>query len=62
MERPTKMHVVALKIIMIYLHDTLDLRILYKHEGTKNLQLMGWTESHYACDGDDRKNHCKARF
>lgn len=35
MERPTKMYVIVVKRIMRYLQDTLDLGILFKHEGKK---------------------------
>jgi hypothetical protein len=56
MERPTKMHVAAIKRIMRYLKGTLSLGIMYKKGFGDVLQLTGWTDSYYAGDLDDRKS------
>lgn len=56
MENPIKMHVAAVRRIMRYLQDTLNFSILYKQADTISLQLLGWTDSDYVGDGDDRKN------
>ncbi|XP_045802823.1 secreted RxLR effector protein 161-like [Trifolium pratense] len=54
MERPTKIHLAAIKRIMRYLKGTMDLGIWYKrNEDTK---LVGWSYSDYAGDLDDRKS------
>lgn len=55
MERPTKLHVVIDKRIMRYLHNTLDLGILFKCEGKNNLHLLGWTNFDFAEDRDEIK-------
>jgi hypothetical protein len=56
MERPTEMHVAAIKRIMRYLKGTLSLGIMYKKVSGDVLQLNGWTDSDYAGDLDDRKS------
>jgi hypothetical protein len=56
MERPTEMHVAAIKRIMRYLKGTLSLGIMYKKVSGDVLQLNGWTNYDYAGDLDDRKS------
>ncbi|PNY09558.1 hypothetical protein L195_g006112, partial [Trifolium pratense] len=56
MDRPTDMHVMAVKRIMRYLKGTLGLGILYKAGASKDLNLIGWSDSDYAGDLDDRKS------
>jgi hypothetical protein len=56
MERPTEMHVAAVKRILRYLKGTLNLGILYKCKTDNNLILQGWSDSDYAGDYDDRKS------
>jgi hypothetical protein len=56
MERPTEIHVAAVKRIMRYLKGTLGFGVLYKAGGNINLNLKGWSDSDYAGDLDDRKS------
>jgi hypothetical protein len=56
MERPTEMHVAAVKRILRYLKGTLDHGILYKPKAGGELILEGWSDSDYAGDYDDRKS------
>ncbi|KAK2427210.1 putative mitochondrial protein [Trifolium repens] len=56
MERPTEMHVAAVKRILRYLKGTLDHGILYKPKTGDELILEGWSDSDYAGDYDDRKS------
>jgi hypothetical protein len=56
MERPTEMHVATIKRIMRYLKGTLSLGIMYKKGFGDVLQLIGWTDSYYAGDLDDKKS------
>ncbi|KAK2451463.1 putative mitochondrial protein [Trifolium repens] len=56
MERPTEMHVAAVKRILRYLKGTLDHGILYKPKAGDELILEGWSDSDYAGDYDDRKS------
>ncbi|MCI01256.1 copia-type polyprotein [Trifolium medium] len=54
MERPTEIHIAAAKRVMRYLKGTLDLGILYKRN--ESMKLLGWSDSDYAGDLDDRKS------
>jgi transposase InsO family protein len=56
MDRPTEMHVAAVKRILRYLKGTLKLGILYKHKDGVGLKMQGWTDSDYAGDYDDRRS------
>ncbi|GAU29902.1 hypothetical protein TSUD_379930 [Trifolium subterraneum] len=56
MERPTVMHIAAVKRIMRYLKGTLTDGIMYKHTNDKRLELIGWSDSYYAGDLNDRKS------
>jgi hypothetical protein len=56
MERPTELHVAAVKRIMRYLKRTLSFGILYKYKTDEGLIMQGWTDSDYAGDHDDRKS------
>jgi hypothetical protein len=56
MERPTEMHVAAVKRILRYLKGSLSFGIWYKNGNGDDLQLIGWTDSDYAGDSDDRKS------
>jgi hypothetical protein len=56
MERPTELHVAAVKRILRYLKGTMSHGILYKHCSREELRLVGWTDSDYAGDYDDRKS------
>jgi histone deacetylase 1/2 len=53
MERPTEMHVAAVKRIMRYLKGSISHGIMYKRESNGALQLNGWTDSDYVEDLDD---------
>ena len=54
MERPTEMHLSAIKRILTYLKGTANYGILYKKG--KEVKLTGWSDSDYAGDVDDRKS------
>ncbi|GAU26945.1 hypothetical protein TSUD_06170, partial [Trifolium subterraneum] len=54
MERPTKIHVAAVKRILRYLKGTLSHGIWY--ERGKGDDLMGWSDYDYAEDIDDRRS------
>jgi hypothetical protein len=56
MDRPTEIHVAAVKRIMRYLKGTLGYGILYKGKISDDLCLKGWCDSDYAGDLDDRKS------
>ncbi|MCI03553.1 hypothetical protein A2U01_0024593 [Trifolium medium] len=56
MERPIEMHVAAVNRILRYLKGTIGCGILYKRVSVSNLQLIGWSDSDYAGDIDDRKS------
>ncbi|PNX86621.1 copia-type polyprotein [Trifolium pratense] len=56
MERPTEMHLAAVKRIMRYLKGTLKFGVMYKCKKVNNLTLQGWSDSDYAGDHDDRKS------
>jgi hypothetical protein len=56
MDRPTEIHVAAVKRIMRYLKGTLNYGMLYKANDSENLCLIGWSDSDYAGDLDDRKS------
>ncbi|MCH81846.1 copia-type polyprotein, partial [Trifolium medium] len=56
MDRPTEMHVAAIKRILRYLKGTLTDGIMYKKETGERLELVGWSDSDYAGDLNDRKS------
>jgi hypothetical protein len=56
MERPTEMHVAAVKRVLRYLKGTLSYGILYKCKAGNELMLQGWCDSDYAGDHDDRRS------
>jgi hypothetical protein len=56
MERPTEIHVAAVKRIMRYLKGSLSFGIWYRSGDVDDLQMIGWTDSDYAGDSDDRKS------
>ncbi|KAJ0037349.1 hypothetical protein Pint_22828 [Pistacia integerrima] len=58
MENPTEIHLLAAKRIFRYLKGTADFGILYKKGGESNL--IGFSDSDYVGDIDDRKNSCQA--
>ncbi|PNX69302.1 hypothetical protein L195_g064369, partial [Trifolium pratense] len=47
MDRPTDLHVTAVKRIMRYLKGTLADGIMYNHS-TDKANLLGWSDSDYA--------------
>lgn len=55
-ERPTELHVVAVKRILKYFKGTLSFGILYRCKTDGDLMMQGWTSSDYASDHDDRKS------
>ncbi|XP_050241952.1 secreted RxLR effector protein 161-like [Quercus robur] len=54
MENPTKIHLLAAKRILRYLQGTRDFGLFYK-KGEKS-DLLGFTDSDYAGDQDDRRS------
>ncbi|GAU34012.1 hypothetical protein TSUD_212730 [Trifolium subterraneum] len=56
MDRPTEMHMEAVKRILRYLKGTMNYGIWYKHIREGKVTLVGWTDSDYAGDYDDRKS------
>ncbi|PNX59879.1 cationic amino acid transporter 1-like protein, partial [Trifolium pratense] len=56
MERPTNMHLTAVKRILRYLKGTLTNGIMYKSDTEKGFELVGWSDSDYAGDVNDRKS------
>ncbi|CAJ2644771.1 copia-type polyprotein [Trifolium pratense] len=56
MDRPTELHFAALKRILRYLKGTLTDGIIYQSEAGKSLKLVGWSDSNYAGDLNDRKS------
>lgn len=54
MNCPNVVHLLAVKRIFRYLKGTSDFLILYKRKAVGNL--LGYTESDYAGDPDDRKS------
>nr|KYP43677.1 Retrovirus-related Pol polyprotein from transposon TNT 1-94 [Cajanus cajan] len=55
MENPTEMHLLAAKRILRYLQGTREFGLFYK-KGEKS-NLLGFTDSDYAGDQDDRKSN-----
>ncbi|KAK2373796.1 hypothetical protein QL285_074807 [Trifolium repens] len=56
MDMPTEVHVAAIKRIIRYVKGTLGYGIIYKHVIDEKLKLVGWSDSDYARDLDDRKS------
>ncbi|XP_040963931.1 secreted RxLR effector protein 161-like [Gossypium hirsutum] len=54
MENPTEMHLLAVKRVLRYLQGTKDFGLFYKKG--KISDLLGFTDSDFAGDLDDRKN------
>lgn len=54
LSKPTELHLLAAKRILRYLQGTSGFGLLYKKEGNK--ELIGFTDSDYAGDVDDRKS------
>ncbi|CAJ2647424.1 unnamed protein product [Trifolium pratense] len=54
MERPTELHVAAVKRILRYVKGTVSYGLWF--EMGKNDELVGWSDSDYAGDLDDRKS------
>jgi hypothetical protein len=54
MEHPTEMHLQAAKRVLRYVKGTSSLGVFYKKEG--NQELLGYTDSDYAGDQNDRKS------
>ena len=57
MERPTKIHLQTAKKVLRYLKGTLNFGMFYKKGGKE--ELVGYTDSDYAEDQDDRKKHVR---
>jgi hypothetical protein len=56
MDRPTEMHMMAIKRILRYLKGTLTHGVMYKHKTDGRFELVGWSDSDYAGDLNDRKS------
>ncbi|KAM1173939.1 hypothetical protein ACFX15_026054 [Malus domestica] len=54
MEKPTEMHLNAAKRILKYVNGTIDYGVFYKWEDASGY--VGYTDSDYTCDIDDRTN------
>ncbi|KAL9429389.1 hypothetical protein AB3S75_031241 [Citrus x aurantiifolia] len=54
MSKPTELHILAVKRIMRYLKGTTELGVFYKKGGNEGL--VGYTDSNYAGDLNDRKS------
>jgi hypothetical protein len=54
MEHPTAMHLQATKRVLRYVKGTVIFGVFYKKEG--NQELLGYTDSDYAGDQNDRNN------
>jgi hypothetical protein len=54
MERPTETHLQAAKRVLRYVKGTVNFGLFYKKGGTK--ELVGYTDSDYAGDQNDRKS------
>ena len=52
MSKPTELHILAVKRIMRYLKGTTELGVFYKKGGNEGL--VGYTNSNYAGDLNDR--------
>ena len=60
MEHPTEKHLNAARMILRYVRGTFDLGVFYK-EGD-DLKMVGYTDSDYAGDIDDRKSTSRSIF
>jgi hypothetical protein len=56
MDKPTEMHFCAVKRILRYLKGTMSYGIMYKKNAKGQLNLVGWSDSDYAGDMNDRKS------
>ena len=56
MERPTNLHMQAIKRILRYVKGSVNLGIYYKRKGANNERLMAYSNSDYAEDQDDRRS------
>lgn len=54
MDKPTELHLQAAKRVLRYVKGTMELGIQYKRGGAE--ELLGFTDSDYAGDVDDRKS------
>lgn len=54
MERPTELNLNAAKRVLRYLKGTVSFRLFYRKGGKE--ELIGYTNSDYAGDQDDRKS------
>ena len=55
MDAPTRQHLLAAKRILRYLKGSMNFGIWYRN-GEKQVSLLGYTDSDYAGDIDDRKS------
>jgi len=56
MEAPTELHYQAVRKILRYLKGTLDYGLFYKKRKSERHELVGFSDSDYAGDVDDRKS------
>jgi hypothetical protein len=56
MEAPTELHYQAVRKILHYLKGTLDYGLFYKKKKSERHELVGFSDSDYAGDVDDRKS------
>jgi hypothetical protein len=55
-EKPTNLHMQAIKRILRYVRGFVNLGIYYKREAASNERLMAYSDSDYAGDQDDRRS------
>ncbi|XP_050160330.1 secreted RxLR effector protein 161-like [Malus sylvestris] len=60
MKRPTEMHLQAAKRVLRYVNGTISFEVFYKKRG--NQELLGYTDSDYAGDQDDKKSTSRYVF
>jgi hypothetical protein len=56
MERPTTLHMQAIKRILRYVKGSVNLGIHYRREAASDERLMAYSDSDYAGDQDDRRS------
>ena len=56
MERPTTLHMQAIKTILRYVKGSVNLSIHYRREAASDERLMAYSDSDYAGDQDDRRS------
>ena len=58
MEKPTNLHMQAIKRILRYVRGSMNLGIYYKREAASDEKLMAYSDNDYIEDQDDRRSTC----